>query len=83
VSDWGGTDSAIIKKEATVNRIQEITEQLRTLSPAELRELRAWLDEYEDRTWDEKFEADIASGKWDAAAERALRDHREGKSTPL
>jgi len=66
-----------------VSRVQEITEQLRALSGAELRELRAWLDEYEDRIWDEQFEAEIAAGKWDELAEKALRDHREGKSTPL
>jgi hypothetical protein len=66
-----------------VSRVQEITEQLLSLSGAELRELRAWLDEYEDRIWDEQFEAEIAAGKWDELAEKALRDHREGKSTPL
>ena len=66
-----------------MSRVQEITEQLRALSGAELRELRAWLDEYEDRIWDEQFEAEIAAGKWDELAEKALRDHREGKSTPL
>ncbi len=69
--------------EAVVNRVQEITEQLRSLSGAELRELRAWLDDYEDRAWDEQFEAEVAAGKWDALAEKALRDHKEGNSTAL
>ena len=63
--------------------VQEITEQLRTLSPAELRELRAWLDEYEDRIWDEQFEAEVAAGEWDELADKALLDHRQEKSTPL
>ena len=66
-----------------MNRVQEITEQMRGLSGAELRELQAWLDEHEDRTWSERFEAEAAAGKWDSLAERALRDHREGNSTPL
>jgi len=66
-----------------VSRVQEITEQLRTLSTAELRELRAWLDEYDSQIWEDQFAADVAAGKWDAAAEKALRDHREGRSTPL
>jgi hypothetical protein len=35
------------------------------------------------KTWDENFEAEVAAGKWDALAEQALRDHHEGKSTPL
>ncbi|MGO9256385.1 MAG: hypothetical protein ACLQU1_08810 [Bryobacteraceae bacterium] len=66
-----------------MSRVQEITEQLRTLSAAELRELRGWLDEYEDQIWDAQFAADVAAGKWDILAEQALRDHREGRSTPL
>jgi hypothetical protein len=54
------------------------------LSPApKLRELRAWLDQFEDQIWDEKFEAGVAAGKWGALADNALRDHREGNSTSL
>jgi hypothetical protein len=57
---------------------------MRTLSGADLRELRTWLDEYyEDRTWSETFETEVAAGKWDSLAEKALRDHRETHSTPL
>jgi hypothetical protein len=66
-----------------VSRVEEITQQLRTLSGTELRELRAWLDEYQNQLWDEQFAADVAAGKWDTLAEKALQDHREGKSTPL
>jgi len=66
-----------------VSRVQEIAEQLRTLSAAEWRELRTWLDEYEGQIWDERFEAEVAAGKWDELAEKALRDHRDGNSTPL
>jgi len=66
-----------------VSRVKEIEERMRTLSGAELRELQAWLDEYEDRTWNERFEAEVAGGEWDSRAERALRDHREGNTTPL
>jgi hypothetical protein len=66
-----------------LSKVQEIEEQLRTLSGAELRELRAWLDQYEDQAWDQQFEAGVAAGEWDARAEKALKDHREGKSTEL
>jgi hypothetical protein len=66
-----------------VSRVQEISDRIRDLSPGEFRELRAWLDQYEDRQWDEQFAAEIADGKWDELADRALRDHREGRSTPL
>ena len=45
-----------------MTRVQEIIDQFRTLSGVELRELRAWLDEYETHVWDEQFEADVAAG---------------------
>ena len=66
-----------------MSRVQEIADQLRTLSGAELRELRAWLEAYDDQIWDEEFAAGVAAGRWNALAEKALRDHREGSSTPL
>ena len=64
-----------------MSRVDEITAQLGSFSPAELRELQAWLDAHEEQIWDRQFEADVAAGKWDALAEKALRDHHEGKST--
>ena len=63
--------------------VQELKEKVRALSGLELRELRAWLDEYEDEIWSRKFEGEVASGKWDELGEASLRDHAEGKSTPL
>ncbi|HEV1287005.1 MAG TPA: hypothetical protein VNU44_16910 [Bryobacteraceae bacterium] len=66
-----------------MSRVQEIAEQMRTLSGAELRELRAWLYEHENQLWDEHFEAELAAGKWDGFMEKALKDHQEGKSIPL
>lgn len=77
------TESATIDEEAPVGRVQEIAEQMRTFSGAELRELRAWLDDCEDRMWNGRFESEVAAGKWDALAAKALRDHRDGDSTPL
>jgi len=66
-----------------VDRVQAIVEQLSTFSSAELRELRAWLDQYEDRAWDAQFEAEVSAGQWDALADQALQDHAQGRSKPL
>jgi hypothetical protein len=79
----GKIESDTVGEEVTVTRVQEIAEQLRTLSGDELRELRAWLDDYENQAWDQQFEAEVAAGQWDALAEKALQDHREGRSTQL
>ena len=53
------------------------------LSPAELVELREWFARLEAEAWDEQFVSDVAAGKLDALAERALADDRAGRSTPL
>ena len=66
-----------------MSRVQQIEEQLRTLSGSELRELRAWLDEFEAQRWDEQIAADSGSGKLNHLLERALKDEQEGNTTPL
>jgi hypothetical protein len=63
--------------------VQQIAERLRSLSLSELREVRELLDQYEDRRWDEQFEAEVEASKWDTLADKALRNQHEGKSTPL
>jgi hypothetical protein len=66
-----------------VSRVKEIADQLRNFSSAELREIRDWLDEYENQAWDRQFESEVASGKWDERAVKALSEHKKGRSTPL
>lgn len=73
----------IIGKEGTLSRVQEIELQIRSLSKSELQELRAGLDEIEAQSWDEQIAADSMAGKLDSLIERALKDEREGKTTPL
>ena len=49
----------------------------------ELRAFRDWFAEFDANTWDRQFESDARNGKLDGLAERALRDHKAGKSTDL
>lgn len=66
-----------------MSRVEQIAEQVRTFTASELRELRDVLVEYEQKIWDEKFQTEVDAGEWDAAAERALEEHRNGKTTPI
>jgi hypothetical protein len=43
--------------------------------------LNQWLQERIDYEWDRQFEQDVASGRLDAAAQKAIEDHRAGNST--
>ncbi|MBX7122411.1 MAG: hypothetical protein K1X42_09810 [Opitutaceae bacterium] len=59
-----------------MSTVQEIERAIEKLSDAEVAEIRAWL-------WDRDIERDAASGKLDAFAEEALREHRAGKTRKL
>ena len=66
-----------------MTRIEKIEEEIRALTPAERSALRAWFQAYEGDLWDKQIEADAAAGKLDGIAERALAEHRKGKSKAL
>jgi len=42
---------------------------------------REWFLAYDWEVWDRQLEQDVAAGKLDALAEKALRDHAAGKSS--
>lgn len=66
-----------------MRKLEEIEEQVRNLSGAELAEFRRWYAEFDANSWDRQFEADVQSGKLDALGEAARRARREGKSKEL
>lgn len=66
-----------------MSRVEQIENQIKELTDAELRALRKWFAEYDAELWDQQIEADSTNGKLDALAERALRDHAKGRSTEL
>ena len=45
--------------------------------------LREWFMDSDAEAWDRQLEADVEAGKLEALAERALQDHRAGRSTRL
>lgn len=66
-----------------MSKIESIEEQIKALSADELTQLRAWFLEFDWALWDQQLERDVAAGKLNALAEKALRDHAAGKTTPL
>ncbi len=66
-----------------MRKLEEIEEEIRSLSGPELAEFRKWYAEFDAQAWDEQFEADVKAGKLDELGEAARRARREGKSTEL
>jgi hypothetical protein len=66
-----------------MSKVESIEQQIKALSAQEHAQLRAWFLEFDWALWDRQLERDVATGKLDALAEKAFRDHAAGKTTPL
>ena len=66
-----------------MGKIEKLEQEIRDLSDQELAQFRRWFAEFDAEVWDRPLEADVAAGKLDRLAEKALRDHAEGRTKPL
>lgn len=66
-----------------MTKLQAIEEEIKTLSPGELAELRDWLLEHDWAEWDRQIERDSAAGKLETLFATARADHAAGKSTKI
>ena len=64
-----------------MGNVEKLERQVKDLSSEELAAFRKWFLAYDWEVWDRQLEQDVAAGKLDALAEKALRDHAAGKST--
>lgn len=63
--------------------VEQIEEQIRHLSREDRAALRRWFIEFEAEAWNAAFEEDVAAGKLDAKADRAVRAHHDGQTSAL
>jgi hypothetical protein len=66
-----------------MSTVVEIEKALQTLPVGEAREVAGWLQSYLDDVWDQQIDRDVAAGKLDKLADKALLDYREGRVKPL
>ena len=60
--------------------VEAITTAIAELPPEQVAQIRAWLDERAAEEWDSQIEQDERAGRLDALAERALAEHRAGRT---
>ncbi|ACK70937.1 conserved hypothetical protein [Gloeothece citriformis PCC 7424] len=65
------------------NNLEEIERAVSQLSNEERAKFRAWFAQFDAAEWDQQFEADVAQGRLDALAEKALKDLRKKNCTDL
>jgi len=66
-----------------MSRVEEIEDRVRVLDSEELKIFRDWFADFDAEVWDAQIAADAKKSKLRALAERALRDHESGRSSPL
>ncbi len=66
-----------------MSNLQEIERAVSDLSADELATFRAWFAEFDAEIWDRKFEEDVATGKLDELAKKAIGHLRAGRCTDL
>jgi hypothetical protein len=63
-----------------MSTVEDITRAIAQLPPEEVERVRDWLAE---RRWDEQIEADEKAGRLDALIDKALAEHKAGRTRPL
>jgi len=73
------------RRYATVimSTLQEAKQVVTQLTPEELAAFRTWFAEFDAEQWDLQLEEDVAAGKLDYLAEKALKHLRKGDCTDL
>ena len=66
-----------------MGKVEQLEREIEKLSIDELVEFRQWYAQFDAEAWDAQIEGDVHSGKLDALADEALKQHREGRSSPL
>jgi hypothetical protein len=66
-----------------MTKLEEIEAAVAQLSPADLKKLRVWLDELDERLFDEKIERDAKAGKLDKLAAKAIAEDDASTTSKL
>ncbi len=71
------------QRESPMSTVEEITAAIEQLSADDVARIRAWLAEFAERLWDEQIERDERVGRLDALIDKAMEEHRAGRTRPL
>lgn len=67
----------------SLNTVKDIERAIGALTPRELEDLYAWLDQHYPQPIDARVQSDLAAGRLDSAIQRALDDEKNGRTQPL
>jgi hypothetical protein len=66
-----------------MSTVVEIEKALQTLPVEDARKIADWLQRYLDERWDKQIDGDIAAGRLEKLADKAMQDYQAGRIKPL
>jgi hypothetical protein len=66
-----------------LNSIKKVERAIGALTPGEIEELYAWLEQHRPPPIDARVQSDLAAGRLDPAIQRALDDEKYSRVEPL
>jgi hypothetical protein len=79
----GRSDVNENRGEIMSNPVKDLENAVKQLSEDQLQNFREWFDRFDAKKWDEKIERDCASGKLDSLINKAIAEHKDGKTRQL
>jgi len=61
----------------------ELERAVRQLEPADFKEFRRWMADYDMSLWDEQIENDSSEGRLDGLIHKAMEDYRAGRCSDI
>jgi hypothetical protein len=72
-----------MERPMRLSTVTEIERAIDALTPQQMEELLAWLDQRYPQPIDAQLKADLDAGRIDDRINRALADHQAGNTQPL
>lgn len=66
-----------------MNTVADIEKALQAMPVEDAWKVADWLQHYLDEKWDRRIDEDIAAGRLDKLADKALKDYHAGRVKPL
>ncbi len=66
-----------------MSSVEMITAAIAELPAQDVAQIRAWLAERAEAEWDAQIEEDERAGRLDSLAEKALAEHKAGRTQPV
>jgi len=66
-----------------MSTLEDLEKQIIGLSKTDMEKFRAWFFKLDGMAWDEQIESDMQTGKLDALAKLALKEHQNGHTKEM